>query len=371
MSLPNLSNFAIGEPYGKILLEAAEGELRMAERRQLKDFYRTHTTKPSMERFRARAAKKLENVKNFLREDYTWLSMPGNIIEYLKTTVLYHSENRSASDTFNRFDQIAFDLISYSDEEVQSTIEERQEYFNYCQTYVDRHADSKHVNMWTQERDEVTGNAPPHRMIDQFLLKLTKCDATNDTTIDRTAIPDLSNTIEELYSLVVNAPRTPRPLMVIRSVRHEARLPTSWYNNLANKKMLVNDSIVLPTFLSTSILDDWTNWDAYGNDEDAREFDPWPGSRDLCCMIRILIPTGIPVLPLFMWQQDHDYENEVLLPPGLRLVYIGEKFVDLEPEVETHDFVVKMDAPELPAKLAASDDEEEPFPSFPENSFLE
>ena len=117
----------------------------------------------------------------------------------------------------------------------------------------------------------------------------------------------------------------------VRTVRHSKRLPSSWFFSI-NKKKIQGESVILPTFFSTANLSMDTNYDGHGFYSVSADFDEYPAEAN-CCLIQVIVSKGVPMLPLgdFL-SNDHAHENEILLPPGIELVYLGDDVFELDDE---------------------------------------
>lgn len=178
--------------------------------------------------------------------------------------------------------------------------------------YVKEHAQDDVVEIWTREAN---GRGPaPHQIADKYLLFQAGLGRQ----------PDVKPTwIEQLYSLVAEAPRCPRAVSLVRTVRQEARLPSAWFKRLTGERMKKGDVVVLPTFLSTANLTVDGSWLQHGFGSGGSQFDEEP-AQSTCCIVHIVVPKGVPMLPLGDFESnEHQHENEVLLPPGIELVYLG------------------------------------------------
>ena len=70
----------------------------------------------------------------------------------------------------------------------------------------------------------------------------------------------------------------------------------------------------------------WANPEIYYTDGPISSFH---NKSTACCMYALLCPQGLPVLPIASNASASAYasEQEVLLPPGLVMVYVGEKVI--------------------------------------------
>lgn len=192
--------------------------------------------------------------------------------------------------------------------------------------YVNRNTNKSIVNIWTRDTD-ITGDAPPHQVMEYVLLNMADV-YTNKDFNDTIDMFDFSRTrtlayVRMLYDLVVNAPRCPSMMCLSRVVRSENRLPSAWFKTKTGRSMKEGDCVMLPIFLSTSNMLLADSWLQHGEDSVDEYGEP-------CCAVQIVVPKGVPMLPLFDFNSnDHQHENEVLLPPGVELVYLGNELVSL------------------------------------------
>ena len=156
--------------------------------------------------------------------------------------------------------------------------------------------------------------------------------------------------LHRLYKLINRCPRLPQPTIFLRGVRTSAELP----HNLGKAAQIqpeVGRGYVNVTFMSTSsaMPDMYTVSILAG-------FYSHHGPDDGCCLYAITCPKGSPVLPLVLTGADgsaYASEQEVLLPPGLMLVYQGKKRMAVGINVPKMPFVHFYEA-RLPPKTAVS-----------------
>ena len=125
--------------------------------------------------------------------------------------------------------------------------------------------------------------------------------------------------LHRLYKLINRCPRLDQPAVFLRSVRRTHDLP----HNLGKETLVqpvVGRGYLNVTFMSTSSAPPDQYLDgALGNFYD---------SLADCCMYAITAPKGSPVLPLVLGGTAYSAyasEQEVVFPPGLVLVYQGQK----------------------------------------------
>lgn len=224
------------------------------------------------------------------------------------------------------------------------------------------------VEWWTREDDPEQPGVltAPHHFADYFLMKGAFRDRTatdedksmwaplhlvrgedpqyNFTSLNADAKNDeqLLNKVARLYRLVVGAPRAPELLFLSRTVRGKHRLPTEWFKKLTRKRMKPGDSIITPSFMSTTLSNPRDNWRTHGPDSMYAETEVTGEAS--CCSIWIAVCKGVPMLPLGDFDSnDHAYENEVLLPPGVTLVYMGDDHMGGGKEsITVHKFVARL-----------------------------
>ena len=140
--------------------------------------------------------------------------------------------------------------------------------------------------------------------------------------------------VHHLYKLLNRCPRLPERAFFLRSVSEEEFLP----HNLgvapggALRTPEVGRGYFNATFVSTTV-----NPPQSYVENSLSDFYTAPlfGGGVGCCIYVITCPAGLPVLPLFLAEDDvFPTEQEVLLPPGLFLFYQGERSLILD-EVET------------------------------------
>lgn len=133
--------------------------------------------------------------------------------------------------------------------------------------------------------------------------------------------PDM---LHRLYKLINRCPRLPEPAVFLRSVRDEKYLP----HNLGKPQVtapVVGRAYLNATFMSTS--------SAQPSDYLSGVLGGFYNKGTRCCMYAITAPAGSPVLPLVLGgasSSAYAAEQEVLFPPGLILVYQGEKMLPVD-----------------------------------------
>ena len=203
------------------------------------------------------------------------------------------------------------------------------------------------IAKWTAENDSVDEDdgywSAPHMMMDYYMLKNVGLHTLGNAHMHveqnfkweheyTGGSEQMWTDIASLYNLCLRAPRTPIPILVVRTIRHEHRSPTEWFKKLTKNPMRSGDSILTPTFLSTALVDLTSSW--YSHGPGSFQEDPYPERPTgvPCCSIQIAIPMGFPILYLAdAVGNEHQHEKEVLIPPGIRLVYCGTDNWEEEP----------------------------------------
>ena len=114
--------------------------------------------------------------------------------------------------------------------------------------------------------------------------------------------------------------------LYFRAVLREQRLPYRWGTKLADAepvRPVPGQAYLNATFLSTTT----ASPRKYFENEYLERF--YNRNRD-CCLFGIRVPAGFPVLPVFVAEfEGFSEEGEVLLPPGIVLIYLWEEDVDV------------------------------------------
>ena len=130
--------------------------------------------------------------------------------------------------------------------------------------------------------------------------------------------------VHRLYKLLARCPRLEEQAVFLRSVDDTRRLPHNRYF-AGERRPVIGRAYLNVTFMSTTIAEP----NAFVNDALHSFFD----IDDMCCIYAITAPAGLPILPLAFAgpniSNDHEEEAEVILPPGLLLVYQGERVLTL------------------------------------------
>lgn len=221
-------------------------------------------------------------------------------------------------------------------------------------SYVTTHSADPIVELWTREDDENNLEkgflSAPHQIFDYYMLKnaglysnaFDNFNPSDPLASDGEAV---WSKIRALYQLVINAPRAPIPLLLVRTVRNRKRMPIGWFKTFTNQDMSPGDSIITPTFLSTSLHDVSQTWEMFGAHAPQAQYDAYQITEN-CCIMQILVSKGVPMLPLGDFKSnEHAYENEVLLPPGIQLVLLdrsGVSETSTEEAIETYSFLARV-----------------------------
>lgn len=210
--------------------------------------------------------------------------------------------------------------LAYQDANLKSQTELLDTTYN---EYVKENTDSKIVQMWTSEMDEA-GNTPPHKRMEDFLLLKAFHKRFSHETWEQ------GESVKQLYDIVTSAPRCPDMMSFIRVVRNDRRLPQFWFKLKHERKMQPGESVMLPVFMSTSNSDIELSWVNQGPNSVAAEADnidmiePTVFGEAKCCFVQVIVSKGTPMLPLGDFNSnEHQHENEILLPPGIELVLLS------------------------------------------------
>jgi len=148
-------------------------------------------------------------------------------------------------------------------------------------------------------------------------------DATGNKFYGDVGPPDL---LHRLYKLVNRCPRLPPgpPAVFLRAVRNESGLP----HNLGKSPPFVEPEIgkryLNVTFMSTS--------SAAPSNYMKGNLSAFYSKKDRCCMYAITALAETAVLPLVLGGKNNSQypdEQEVVLPPGLLLVFQGTKYLNV------------------------------------------
>ena len=202
------------------------------------------------------------------------------------------------------------------------------------ETYVAANTESRAVATWTEE-DE--GRGAPYKEAESILLVLA------GLRYDQRVAP--RGWMHELYDLVVGAPRCPTMMSFVSTVRHEWQTPFSWFKTLNQNRIKKGDSVILPTFMSTSNSDVYSHYDRHGYFSRFAEFDDPPPESN-CCVIQVVVCKGVPMLPISKFDAigGHAHGTEILLPPGVELIYLGIESLEIDDDhtVLLESYVVRV-----------------------------
>ena len=320
--MPNLSAL-----YKDVLLDFVYREKQRAETAQNKARTK-QSTEERLEHLKnttARHQKSVEEAYKWVATDFEkkpmppWKTLFENFAARMKVAV--------SREVVPIFYPTTIDGDKQPNENVDTQAETMQERYK---NYVSRHTHSLVVEEWTRERDEITFNAPPHQEMENLLLQkanVNNPNYTNTTLNDYNDTKATLDSIGKLYDLFIDAPRSSEMMCFSRTVRNRARLPSAWFKTVTKTDMKNGNCVMLPIFLSTSNLIPTVSSDQHGTSSPEVEYDSYeaPDRWDLPFYImQIIVPKGMPMLPLFDFRSnEHAHENEVLLPPGIELVYLG------------------------------------------------
>ena len=127
--------------------------------------------------------------------------------------------------------------------------------------------------------------------------------------------------VHRLYKVLARCPRLEEQAVFLRSVKDPRSLPHNRYG-AEKQRPVIGRAYLNVTFLSTTQADPSAFVDEDG-DGLATFFDVGA----MCCMYAITAPAGLPVLPLPSYDDfsSYDADEEAILPPGLLLVYQGQR----------------------------------------------
>ena len=167
---------------------------------------------------------------------------------------------------------------------------------------------------------------PAHRTINNNLLKSARDGLEYPSSASPP--PRWWATAAILYRVVVNAPRLEVFALLARGLRSRKRLPCSDFYTANKRKMEVGETMLLPTFLSCANASADNVFCSHG-----------PGAlmpscnlplESDCPQMELLVAPGTPFLAFFVHESELAHENEVLIPPGVRLTYLGEAGEDTD-----------------------------------------
>lgn len=352
-TLPSLYCLSINTLYGDALIRTLKEENKRYSRRIVRATNSDPAKLPAASRFwhekLAMNEIYLEVAHDFITADFTEVQLcaADDLKGYLKV-IVKESVQMPRNDYFEP-------------EQVDLDNEQSTRITKEYKSYVITHSTNPIVELWTREDDTaalIKGfRSAPHQIFDHYMFLnaglFSKADANFDFSSDLLANGDNAvwNKIRELYQLVINAPRAPVPLLLVRTVRNKRRVPIAWFETLTKRKMVSGDSIITPTFMSTSLQDVNESWKSYGVDAVHAEYDEYDPEKQ-CCIMHILVSKGVPMLPLGDFESnEHAHENEVLLPPGIQLVLLhrdGLSEMESEEFITTYYFLARVVPPLAP-----------------------
>lgn len=343
VNLPSLHQLSINTLYPEELLRQLNNEEQRYEKRI--------ASEDEIARRRGRSTNKrfwyeqllgiqsdIEIVKEFSSRDFNDVALctAANLKSCIKMAVL-QSSTLSTQSTLPIHDYITSQGLSINLDNEQSR-RVTQEY----QAYVQTHINSPVIELWTREETEESFQrgfrSAPHKIFDYYMLKNVgiRSGAVQNFHMDdplATGGEPLWDEIRALYELVIGAPRAPFHLQLFRTVRNKDRLPQKWFKNWVGREMVPGDSVIVPTFLSTTLHDENKNWEMFGYGSSQADEDDGR-VEEKCCIMQILLSKGVPMLPLGDFESNaHAHEDEVLLPPGIELVLVNVSELELEEEV--------------------------------------
>lgn len=325
---PSLSALAIDKSYTDVLREENDNNVDRTERR-LQDTRSRGITKPVRPNVLRAAQNALDRARGKTRALESWLALDFGTRPMPRFEDLFTNLSNIVRASTQKPVSPYFDVASFTnDADQQQQIKLLDDTYN---AYVTARTNSEQVARWVQERGE-DGDAAPHEILTLYMLRQARVTSRKDEMIamDIDPFEPLANRsrlrawANALYTLLIEAPRTTEPILLVRSVRSAHRSPTAWFRTATGSPMNTGNAIVLPTFWATSTLDQASNWLQHGPPA-LQTDDPTEVEDETCCMLLIAVPAGIPVLPLYDFKanDEHAHEHEVLLPPGIELVFCG------------------------------------------------
>lgn len=152
--------------------------------------------------------------------------------------------------------------------------------------------------------------------------------------------------LHRMYKLLNRCPRLSKTCYFIRSVNKTSGLPHN-LGKSTNVNPEVGKGYLNITFMSTSNADPKD----YNGGTNLATFYNYYGA---CCLYIITVPAGTPVLPLLLDTSLSDYpdEEEVVLPPGLVLVFQGTEQRKMGAQIATIHFYEARAPPQVPLPAA-------------------
>ena len=265
---PSLSALTIDKSYKEVVRKENDDGVQNSKRRlqNVRSRGITKSVRPNAlqtaQKALDRALGKTHALENWLALDFETRSMPR--FEHLFTNlsnIVRASTQKPASP--------CFDVASITnDADHQQQIKLLDDTYN---AYVAASTDSEPVARWVQARGE-DGNAAPHEILTLYMLRQARVTSPKDERIavDIDEFAPLANRsrlrawANALYTLLIEAPRTTEPILLVRSVRSSHRSPMAWFRTATGSPMKTGNAIVLPTFWATSTLDQASSWLQHG-----------------------------------------------------------------------------------------------------------
>ena len=151
-----------------------------------------------------------------------------------------------------------------------------------------------------------------------FNRYLSLCVLASNGSIDE----ELQMNVHRLYKVLARCPRLEEQAVFLHAVKTPRDLPHNRYV-AKERPPVIGRAYLNGTFLSTTLADP-----SAFIDDGAEGLDVFFDVDAMCCMSAITAPAGLPVLPLDFSSPPLTYyepEEEVILPPGLLLVYQGKR----------------------------------------------
>jgi hypothetical protein len=271
------------------------------------------------------------NRKIILREHVLemWKSVleadaPANSPQWLALWADLLATRLKPVDKFKLPISIAFSELPFQklqrDKDFEQLVENTQK--NYVENLIRSKNDV--MKLWQSGKNK--SQCPWHRVINNHLLRRAR-DGKDEgvpewfSDGDSNPAPSWFRIAQSLYDAVVNAPRLQVFALLARGVRARPRLPTHDFQLVNKSKMRVGETVRLATFLSCANASTGSVYCSHGPAavEPSCNLPP----DDKCPQMELLIAPGTPMLAFFLHESDFAHENELLLPPGVKLTYLG------------------------------------------------
>ena len=141
--------------------------------------------------------------------------------------------------------------------------------------------------------------------------------------------------VHVLYKLFNSCPRLDRDAVYLRGVHFEQELPHKRDDEMSGEP-LDGSAYLNVTFMSTTTAAP----EAFLGGGLSTHYN----QNNKCCIFAVRVPAGFPALPLYLgnWD-DFDNEFEILLPPGIVLVYLGKETLALgSDQVPVHSYLAEL-----------------------------